>query len=258
MTHVAQAPLNQITGAYAALNTLAGVPKSEITGFRQPFLNYTTQSVRNVASSKLFQYDSSMPVNDDALPTWPYTMDNGPYIDCGGASCGPDHIFPGLWQIPMYNLRNADGSLNAAMDPEMPAGMTALTADVVADLYKTNFLKKYNGDRRPMGIYLHAAVGLSLPVHVEGLLKFQKEVSAAYPDVYWISNQKLLKWMNNPTDVKGALTSAALDCLMPAVDPSNPEICDGIDNNGDGTVDEGLYQTCNLGNNVSTNVVLLI
>lgn len=85
-----------------------------------------------------------------------------------------------------------------------------------------------------------AAVAVSLPNHMNALLKFQKEVTAKYNDVYWISNQKLLNWMKNATDIEGARHSPELDCLMPATDPSNKEICDGIDNNGDGIIDEGL------------------
>ena len=255
MTHVAQPPLNQIVGAHSALNTFAGVPKSELTGFRTPFLNYTTQSTGFVASSGLFKYDSSMPVNDNTIKTWPYTMDNGPYIDCGGGSCSPNHKFPGLWQIPLYTLQNADGSLNAAMDPNpVPGGAPAATVDEIFNLYKSNFLTHYNGDRRPLGIYLHAALSLSLPNQIEGLVKFQKEVASQYSDVYCISNQKLLKWMAAPTDIKGALTSAALDCMMPAVDAGNVEICDGIDNTGDGTIDVGLVSTCQFSPTSGTNV----
>ena len=51
--------------------------------------------------------------------------------------------------------------------------------------------------------------------------------------------------MANPTDVSGSLTNPALDCLLPAVNPSNREICDGIDNNGDGNIDEpNLVKSC--------------
>ena len=255
MTHVAQPPLNQIVGAHSALNTFAGVPKSEIIGFRAPFLNYTTQSTGYLASSRLFKYDSSMPVDDTITKTWPYTMDNGPFINCGSGSCSNNHRFPGLWQIPMYNLRNVDGTLNAAMDPNaIPGGAASPTADEIFNLYKSNFLTHYNGDRRPLGIYLHAALSISVPSQIEGLVRFQKEVTSLYPDVYWISNAKLLDWMAQPTNTTGALTSAALDCKMPAVDPSNEEICDGIDNTGDGTIDVGLVGSCQFGTTSSTNV----
>ena len=129
------------------------------------------------------------------------------------------------------------------MDPNPPQGKITISADEIADLYTTNFLNHYNGDRRPFGIYLHAAVGVTLTDHVAGLLQFQRNI-AKYQDVYWISNQKLLNWMVNPTDTAGALKSDALSCKMPATDPSNIEICDGIDNNGNGQVDEGLVTQC--------------
>ena len=64
MNHVALPSSQEIVGAYQALNAFAGVPKSELKGFRFPFLNYTTDTVASVANSKLFQYESSMPVDD--------------------------------------------------------------------------------------------------------------------------------------------------------------------------------------------------
>ena len=149
----------------------------------------------------------------------------------------------------MATLRNSDGSLNTPMDPNpLPGGNPFVTADDVYNLYMTNFLNHYNGNRTPLGIFLHAASGVTLKAHVDGLLKFQSTIASQYTDVYWISNQKLLAWMQNPTDVKGALTSAALDCKMPATDPSNVEICDGIDNTGNGQIDQGLFTTCVFGN----------
>lgn len=246
MNHVSTAPLNEIVGAVQALSTFAGVPRSKITGFRQPFLNYSTASVANIASSKLITYDSSMTVDDNSVAkTWPFTLDNGPYYDCGGGSCSAAFKFPGLWEIPMYNLKNADGTLNAAMDPEPVPPITGpQSINEIYNVYVTNFKNHYNGDRRPLGIYLHASQGVVLPNHMAALVKFQKDYTSQYSDVYWISNQKLLAWMQSPTDISGALTSAALDCLMPAVDSSNVEICDGIDNDNDGIIDNGLQAQC--------------
>jgi hypothetical protein len=62
--------------------------------------------------------------------------------------------------------------------------------------------------------------------------------------VYWVNNQQLLAWMKNPTNIADSITNPELDCVMPAQDASNPEICDGIDNNGDGTIDKGMSSSC--------------
>ena len=62
MNHVTRASFDEIKGSLEALNSLAGVPRSKITGFRQPFLNYSTASVRNIAQIKEIVYDSSMAI----------------------------------------------------------------------------------------------------------------------------------------------------------------------------------------------------
>lgn len=243
MNHVNQAPLNEVTGAVDALNLFAGIPRSQIKGFRQPFLNFSSDSFQNVKNAQLL-YDSSITIGDSVVGTWPYTLDNGPYTDCGGRSC-PGNL-AGLWEIPMYVLKNPDGSLNAVMDPNLvqPTTESVQSVNHIYNLYKTNFFNHYNSNSRlPFGIYLHAAVSVSLSNHMEALIKF-RDFTAEYEDVYWINNQQLLNWIQAPTDITGALTSAALDCLMPATDPSNQEICDGIDNTGNGKIDEGLQTEC--------------
>jgi hypothetical protein len=88
-------------------------------------------------------------------------------------------------------------------------------------------------------VYLHATA-----TNAPAINEFIKWTLENHPDVYWISNQKLLEWMKNPTNIQDSLKNPALDCLMPATDPSNIEICDGIDNNRNGEIDEGLVANC--------------
>eukprot|EP00842_Homolaphlyctis_polyrhiza_P004943 jgi/Hompol1/544/HPOL_004239-RA len=247
INHVANPPLGEITGSVKAVTAFSGVPVSKVVGFRTPFLAFTRATYQNLAAAKTFLYDSSMSVDYGAVPIWPYTLDNGPYTGCTGGTCETPFSFPGLWEIPLYTLNNADGSQNAAMDPNpLPTSAPGLmTAQDIFSLYKTNFNNRYTSTRIPMGIYLHAAVSVSQPNYITGLRMFMDWIRQNnYNDVYWITNQQLLKWMNNPTDIKGSLTNPALDCLMPATDKSNKEVCDGIDNNGDGTIDEGLTEAC--------------
>ena len=59
-------PGAEITGAYHAINTFAGIPKSELLGFRHPFLNYSTNSVKALADTGLFLYESSMTMQTEA------------------------------------------------------------------------------------------------------------------------------------------------------------------------------------------------
>ena len=145
-------------GAFKALSAFAGIPSSRIRGFRTPFLSYNTASFQAVSQSNSFLYDSSMSVDYSRAPIWPYTLDYGPATECVAGTCGTGFNFPGLWEIPLYRLKNADGSLNAAMDPNR-AGAEDEKA-VLVSLLKTNFLNRYTSTRLPMGLYLHAAESL--------------------------------------------------------------------------------------------------
>ncbi|KAJ3299272.1 hypothetical protein HK104_009488 [Borealophlyctis nickersoniae] len=243
MTHQGTPSTQEILGAYEALNTFAGIPKQQITGFRHPFLLYNDESLANIQSTRLFQYDSSMPLSYLQAGYWPYTLDNGPVATCTAGTCSPQFRFPGLWEIPLYSLVNEDGTENATMDPDpVPGGAVGIpTKDEIVRVLKHNFLTHYNGGRLPFGIYLHAAIAVTQPQRVTALREFAGWiVGSGYRDVYWVTNQQLLKWMANPTDVDGSLKNPALDCLMPATAQGNKEICDGVDNDGNGQIDEGL------------------
>ena len=151
----------------------------------------------------------------------------------------------------MYSQLNADGSLNSPMDVNpSPGGSASMSVDEIFDVYKRNFMRHYNGDRLPYGIYLHATVGLISPNHLLAFKKFQKEVASQYADVYFISNQQLLEFVQSPVSAENAESHAALQCDMPAIESSNAEICDGIDNKGGANADEGLVQSCKFGDRI--------
>ncbi|KAI9204001.1 uncharacterized protein BJ171DRAFT_558765 [Polychytrium aggregatum] len=244
MNHIGSPPIEEIVGAQTALNRYAGVPKSKLLGFRHPYLLYSTQSFQNLASAGTFLYESSMSM-DGSINLWPYTLDNGPAISCVTGDCSGNFKFPGLWSLPMANLNNQDGSINTSMDP-MANSTSPLTSDEILALLQYNFLSHYNGQRTPMGLFIHATPALPAiePQRLVAYVAFIQWTLQNYPDVYWINNQQLLAWMQSPSDIAGSLKNPALGCLFPARDPSNVEICDGIDNKGDGNIDVGLVESC--------------
>jgi hypothetical protein len=58
ITHVGTPGLDEINGNLIALNALAGIPLKSIQGFRAPFLNYSTQTLKYLAQTG-FTYESS-------------------------------------------------------------------------------------------------------------------------------------------------------------------------------------------------------
>ena len=124
MTHVAVPPQDEINGNLIALNALAGIPMSEIRGFRAPYLNYSADTLKMLAATE-FLYDSSSsaatPVTDpDTDAFWPYSLDYGFANDCLAFEglCKGEPKLPGFWEVPMYAFFDKRGVVGPhLMDP---------------------------------------------------------------------------------------------------------------------------------------------
>lgn len=108
-----------------SINAFAGIPISEIQGFRAPFLNYTTDTLTMLAENG-FVYDSSStsatPANANGTDAWfPYTLDAGLANDCFTAGlCDNGFKAAGLWSIPMYATFESDAAAPVhLMDPQL-------------------------------------------------------------------------------------------------------------------------------------------
>lgn len=124
MTHVGSPPADEINGNLIALNALAGIPLSSISGFRAPFLNFTADTLRLLKDAG-FTYDSSsastIPANETGTDAyWPYTLDYGLSNNCLSTDdvCNGQPVIPGLWEIPMYAFFDELGAAGPhLMDP---------------------------------------------------------------------------------------------------------------------------------------------
>jgi hypothetical protein len=168
VTHVGAPPDNEIDSNLIILNSLAGIPMSDLRGFRAPFLNFTVDNLKHLAATG-FTYDSSatasVPVTDPNTDAyWPYSLDNGlanNCLDVEGA-CKGNPSLPGFWEVPMYALFDERG-VNGPhlMDPWLDAanGASAVNDSATLEYMKSTFMDHYNGQRQPFGIYTH-------PIHV--------------------------------------------------------------------------------------------
>jgi len=182
MTHVGTPPNEEIDGNIIALNALAGVPMSAISGFRAPYLNYTADTLKHLAAVG-FTYDSSatasIPVNESYTDAfWPYTLDNGMANDClnGGGLCKGQPKLPGFWEVPMYALFDNRGQAGVhLMDPwlwvlavfvfdhaclthsirDLANGASAVDDNATLAYMKDTFTAHYTGNRQPFGLYTH-------------------------------------------------------------------------------------------------------
>ncbi|KAF9160968.1 hypothetical protein BGX21_002233 [Mortierella sp. AD011] len=233
MNHYGTPSSAEIIGNRMAINAYAGIPFAKMTGFRAPFLNYSKDTFDIIAQEKL-QYDSST----TAVPTdayWPYTLDYGLANDCWTGICTQGVKAPGVWEIPLHAIMDSD--LANASAYNMDAQLYG-SESVVSTWLKDNFNRHYTGTRQPFGIYLH-------PVHVGNATNLYNDFfswAAAQPDVWFVTNQQLLQWMQNPVPASELANQAYMKCDIPAV---GKEICNGLDDTKSGTIDSGLLQMCN-------------
>ncbi len=151
----------EMFGVRAWLNTECGIPLEDLVGFRAPYL-ISNQITRALLQKEGMMYDSSMisafsrgsEVSEvPGRRPFPFTMDTGIPIDAmwnypdGQCNCSTES-YPGLFELPMYELQNAAGEHLASMDPE---------GDVY-NIYRENFDMNYKNNRAPFGVYLHAPV----------------------------------------------------------------------------------------------------
>ncbi|KAI8808379.1 hypothetical protein BJ742DRAFT_279066 [Cladochytrium replicatum] len=237
----------EITASRYIINQLGGIPRSKLSGFRAPFLSYN-RDVFAILRANNFTYDSSVAIDATVAGYWPHTLDYGmPYEPVGCVSCGAGSslVFPGLWEIPMYNLMTNTSTLWSTMDPVIDNTASQQSYDQALNYLKFSFDLHYK-KKLPFGLYQHIAQliawGAEVQLKKTDMLKAFVAYTQTFPDVWYLTNQQLLQWMQSP--VPASKMVSFLPCVLPPVDPSNPEICDGIDNNRDGAADTGLLNTC--------------
>ncbi|KAI8393318.1 uncharacterized protein BYT42DRAFT_1905 [Radiomyces spectabilis] len=242
-SHVGNPSAQEIAAARAMLHKYAGIPLGKIKGFRAPFLNYTADTLNEI-SKQGFHYDtSSTAVVDDCY--WPYTLDNGMANDCWTGICDPDKVkLPGVWEIPMYAVND-----NASTPQLMDVYLAGSVSDVTA-WSNANFDRHYNGNRQPFGIYVHPThlttfPGLEDPSALKkGVVDFIQSL-AGKPDVWFVTNEQLLQWMQNPVPASQLANQSYMKCELPN---TGKEICNGLENitiSDAGVASSNLLNACN-------------
>ncbi|KAI3604411.1 chitin deacetylase 9, partial [Moniliophthora roreri] len=262
MTHQADPSPAEIDGNLVTLNSLAGIPFSSIQGFRAPYLNYSTSTLRHLYAAG-FLYDSSatsaIPVTDPRTDAfWPYTLDHGMANDCMSVDglCKGQLRLKGFWEIPMYAFFDQLGQPHL-MDPwlDLTNGATTPNDTATAEYMRKTFTDHYNGNRQPIGLYTHPVHLSTLPgLNVRNttipMINAFLDWAQGHDNVWIVSTAQLLAWVRNPVPAS-ALRSGSFkpfQCPTPNVDPSL-KICNGIPANEDGllshcSIGDGTFFTC--------------
>ena len=86
--------IKEINGQREILNLYAGVAFDDIRGMRAPFLQTGGNNMFEMLYETNFTYDSSLPVQENSPPYWPYTLDYAISHSCNIPPC-PTRSFPG-------------------------------------------------------------------------------------------------------------------------------------------------------------------
>lgn len=186
-THFAQR--DEIDCGRNLASQCSGLPKSQVVGFRPPYLE-SDYSLYDALYQLGFNYTSSLEEsyvntgNTFTARVWPYSLDNG---FAGGYY--PGHRWPGLWSIPLNALWD-NGEPAYVMEPEAPDSQ-------FERLYMDNFLATYNGNRAPFGIWVHAwwlqENSGRVPFFVQLLQRL-----LTYPDVWVVSMSDVIRYVKAP------------------------------------------------------------
>ena len=126
--------------------------------------------------------------------------------------CLPDEKYPGLMEIPVWNIQTDNYPKNAFALDACSTDITKnpIPCDTFA-LLKDNFDKAYAGNRAPTPMYFHSP-WLAEPSTMKAVQKFIK-YAASKPNTYFITMRQLMDWMKDPVGVDDI--GAWLGCGVP-------------------------------------------
>lgn len=214
----------EIVGCRKALSRFAAIPEIDIVGFRAPYLKFNNQSFQILAEQGL-RYDSSLEEWPGSYSTnasqylWPYTLENG-VVQSNRTGAFPIQPVPGVFEIPLWN-QVTSGVSAVSMDP--PAAMDSNT---VTDLWRTNFLQHYEGNRAPYGIFLHATttsqwLSDTSKIWQSVVLNDFIEWALDHSNVWFLSERNLADFMETPVSASQASTADAFQTVTRTPYPTN-------------------------------------
>ncbi|CAJ0583111.1 unnamed protein product, partial [Mesorhabditis spiculigera] len=209
--------LGEMDGMRRMLSKFGGADESEVVGMRGPQLATGGDAQFEMMKRAGFLYDNTMTINPglDSPPFWPQTLDYRVAFACNDNNC-PTKSFPGVWEIPINQFY---GGYMKQIDSHRRASMiraaTHLDAseNELVDMLMSNFERAHHSNKAPYILTLNADF-LQLnntDVGMKSFVRFMDEVSKN-KDVYFVTLEQLVKWMQRPTTIAEAANSDALRC----------------------------------------------
>jgi len=194
---------SEVIGQAEMLVRYGGVNPEDIKGMRAPFLQTGGDNMFSALKRYGLYYDSSM---STSAPSWPYTLEYRMPHSCAVNPC-PVSSHPGMWEIPMPTLKDVRGGSCAMADG------CFYDEDKLAiqKIFTENFLDRYTKDKTPFPLFFHSAWFFNRPHRAEAFFKFIDSI-LALPDVYFVTSQELIKWVQDPQPLSVLQNSDFFGC----------------------------------------------
>ena len=204
------------------LSQWAHVPKSNVVGYRTPFLASSENQLKILREND-FLYDCTMVTNE---MYWPFTLDYKSPICSSPAVC-PEESLPGLWVIP--NINKVQNSSFSCSMIDSCAHPPKYTRDHWMHFFMHNFERHYNNSKAPFGLYAHASWFFfhDSAQRLQAFMDFL-DYLGSLEDVYIVSMSQLIAWSRNPTPLDQLSTFDPWQCLSntpPICSHTEPNIC---------------------------------
>jgi len=203
------------------------VTPGDVLGVRAPLLRLGGNNMFSALEENEFLYDSSMVAPLQNPPLWPYTTYFAiPHACHGNFQNCPTRSY-GVWEMVMneFDPREKPGDAS-----EQVSGCVMLdscaeirTPDSLYNILTHNFIRHYEQNRAPMGLYMHAAWFNKSPEMLDALEFWIEEILSTYNNVYFVTMNDVLKFMQSPFPTRDAVKFSGWRERCTALD--NPDQC---------------------------------
>jgi len=199
---------SEIGGARDIASFWANIPEEDIFGSRAPLLRLGGNRQFIGLEKAGFVYDSSMVAPLNNPPYWPYPLAFASPHRCHGNFQDCPSRAHGIMEMVMneFDPREEPGEID-----EQVSGCVMLdscssihTGDNLYNVLEHNFIRHYEQNRAPMGLFLHAAWLKKSPEMLDALRFWIEQILATYNDVYFVTMKQVLAWMQQPVDSRQA------------------------------------------------------
>lgn len=202
--------IKEMGGVRDIIEEFGGVPAGGVYGARSPLLRLGGNRQFAALEEAQFLYDSSMVAPLQNPPLWPYTTFFSLPHQCHGNFQKCPTRSHEIWEMVLneFDPREQPGK----DETEQVSGCAMLdscsslrTPDNLYNVLTHNFIRHYEQNRAPLGLYMHAAWFSKSPEMMDALEFWIDEILSTYNNVYFVTMQDVLKFMQTPFPHRDAI-----------------------------------------------------